>query len=472
MASLGFGDFLGGVNRGIDKNRANKLEKEKLALDREVIGIKRAENKRKKEELFAGSILEKFDLTVKQITEQVAEIPEAQRAQFLESLAPIFQAGREDVELGSRAMQQAGLNPGLLVGADSKFERDIRNAVLSATTPKARGAGAGIEKAAQTQAEVGRPLTEAERVRGAVGAPTTKPTPEETIAAAEQAGVDITPQRLAEAFGFSSPNEPAATEFFRALDELDAAAKSGQMDTPRARRLEQFVQKKFRDSGFFMRFNPSTGEFEAGIGAGPSQGLGSQLKPKQQLDQQAEVDRLTDTVAVIDTTIAALQEDPTAFGIVGSARGGFQSLFGVAADSIELLPSGGTLNDLLSATTQSITEALGREKTEQALGGLFDPQISQNEQIENNLAIQLASLRINLGDSSIRAIKAAFDQAKDDIKLTGFTSSADVQARLDGIRGEFSRALAARSKRLGGRASQGAQTGTVLRFDSQGKALQ
>lgn len=441
---MALADFLGGANKEIDKSRDRKTEAVKAQLEREKFALDIEKTRQAKADTIRTSVNNRIDdaLNIVKELDFDRNSTEAQKilATVKKTIEPIILDGNSRI---------TGLGGSTISFADVSKRIDI--AAASRPTAAEKGAASKAEDAAAGK------------------------TPEAKIAAAEEAGVNLTANRIAEAFGFSSPTEPAATEFFRALDELDTAAASGQMDTPRAKRLEQFVQSKFQERDFFFRFNPESGEFEMGQGTpaggrgGTPGGLGAGLSTKDQLVQQKEVDRLTDTIAVIDAVMTALGEDPTAFGIVGSTRGGFQTLFGVAADAIEFLPSGGTFNDLLAEITQSVTEVLGRERSEQALGGLFDPQISQNEQIENFLSIQLASLRINLGESSIRAIKAAFAQAKDDVKLTGATSSADVEARLNGIRGEFARALASRSRRLGG---GGRRSQKVLRFDSQGKQLQ
>lgn len=237
--------------------------------------------------------------------------------------------------------------------------------------------------------------------------------------------------------------------FFRALDELERL--SGEGKTPannkRAAALQKRLDSLTEGKGFAIKFNPN-GTIEAIVQGGDSKGLFSSLSGKQQLESAERADALVRAIGTFDEVIAKIDEDPTAFGALGSVRKAVQTMTGIAGDLGELIEgvSGVDINKGVSAATRFLAD----NNLEGEFEGFFDPQLSKTKLLENTLAFELARLRLIGSGGDMRALRQAFLDARDDVNLTGLTASRDVRARLVDIRGQFARELSDLSRRLSG----------------------
>jgi hypothetical protein len=244
-----------------------------------------------------------------------------------------------------------------------------------------------------------------------------------------------------------------SSEFFRIIDELDSLRQEGRHpeNDQRAAQLQARADKLTSKSGTFFKFGPEGIEF---FGQGDVGGIAANLSASKQLDQVAVVQELSKSVDMLTNVIAEIDTNPTAFGAAGTVRRGVQRGVGAVSSLSEGLGllTGGIID--LEGAIKRITGEIGRRGETAEFAGLFDPQLSETELLENTLAFDLARLRLLGAGGKVRALRQVFADAKNDVQLTGITLfPADVRSRMVNIRNQFLQARADALKRLssGGR---------------------
>ena len=79
----------------------------------------------------------------------------------------------------------------------------------------------------------------------------------------------------------------------------------------------------------------------------------------------------------------------------------------------------------------------------------FNPNLSEQEVVQNNLALELAKLRVQRGGGNMKAMAGPFKAAQKDVDLRGLTSSAAVIEKLKTIRAEFEAGLKSEESLVG-----------------------
>jgi len=312
-----------------------------------------------------------------------------------------------------------------------------------------------IDEATKGQREAIQKITEARIIANAVGGP-----PEEREL------------NFARKLGLKPDKEG---EFMSLVSELTRLEQTGQKGTQRYNLIADRVSRLTSDTGFSVEFNQETGQFSVsqgkprgsptgaglpgqpsgGPGAGP--GLGQGLTPSQALPQSEKLDNLDNTISTLDASIKAIKEDPTRAGIFGTVRRFAQTALGVGGDVGSLIEktTGIKITDLGANAQKSIANDVSIPKdVKNTLVPYFDPKLSQMEIWENTLALELAKLRILSGNSPIRALAEAFKAAKEDVGMTGLSSSDQVLTRLETVRKEFETEREKMKTRLGGTPEQ------------------
>ena len=260
---------------------------------------------------------------------------------------------------------------------------------------------------------------------------------------------DVVAERLA--FG---DDDKSTDNFFRALDELEELRQQGKTpaNDERAANVQKRLDQLTSEKGFFMSFNEK-GEIEF-IGQGDVGGLAAGMTAAQAFKQGERIQALNSTIDMFDTVILAIDDNPTAFGIIGDVRRGFQAAVGVTRDLGTLIEagSGGTI-DINAAAANARSLVIGTP-IEGAFEGVFDPQLSKTKLLEHTLAFELARLRLTRSGGDIRALTQVFKDAKQDVNLTGLTFSRDVRERMTSIRDQFVRELREITKLFAGSEAQ------------------
>lgn len=232
--------------------------------------------------------------------------------------------------------------------------------------------------------------------------------------------------------------------FFRALDARQRLLDEGKQDTEEFRLVDQRLQSLAQGSsqGLSVDVGPD-GRVRVSLGGQPRGGLAGELTGNQLFTQDQRVAEINDKVAILDRLISKTIEDPQDFGLVGSARRTAQTIASGLSDLSSLVSSATGETVDFNAVAGALQEALG-------IGDVFDPDLSQQQILESELAISLAKLRLSRGGTNVRALSDIFKQAKEDVNLTGFTSSQAVRNRLGEIKSLFESEREAISSGLGG----------------------
>jgi hypothetical protein len=229
------------------------------------------------------------------------------------------------------------------------------------------------------------------------------------------------------------------SEFRKTLDDamrlesqLDPAKLAINSEYQMIKKRLEFLTRESKD-GLSIRFNQD-GTVST-ITQGGNGGIGAQLPATQALNQKAQVDNLESTIKILDTVIGQVEIDKSTTGITGSLKSWAQKIVGMAED----------------AAPEAVVSAISQTANSFGLGSYFDKNLPEQEIYQNTIALELAKLRVSAGDSNNpKAIKAAFDAAREDVSLRGFTSSKEVKARLEVIRREFQSARDKLVQRLSG----------------------
>lgn len=164
------------------------------------------------------------------------------------------------------------------------------------------------------------------------------------------------------------------------------------------------------------------------------QGGAGDVMPPARLDTlQAERDWLAYQGDELTRMISAIGEDPTLAGAAGQVRRFGQQLAGGVQDLAALFgPQGAQrANEMvLAATNAAMQQVEDGTLSEENFKRLFDdPDLSQIALFENTLGFTLARLRSPDG----RLLASIIDRSLDDARITGFTSSRDVIAKLSEV---------------------------------------
>jgi hypothetical protein len=229
------------------------------------------------------------------------------------------------------------------------------------------------------------------------------------------------------------------SEFRKTLDDamrlesqLDPAKLATNSEYQMIKQRLEYLTRESKD-GLSIRFNQD-GTVST-ITQGGNGGIGAQLPATQALNQKAQVDNLESTIKILDTVIGQVEIDKSTTGITGSLKSWAQKIVGMAED----------------AAPEAVVSAISQTANSFGLGSYFDKNLPEQEIYQNTIALELAKLRVSAGDSNNpKAIKAAFDAAREDVSLRGFTSSKEVKARLEVIRREFQSARDKLVQRLSG----------------------
>ncbi len=295
--------------------------------------------------------------------------------------------------------------------------------------------------------------------------------PEETAAAVQEARLKEGPseferkvkfiadlpegarREIAERLAFGD-DDKSTDSFFRALDELEGLRQQGKTpaNDERAASVQKRIDSITDDKGFFIKFNEK-GQVEF-VGQGDVGGLAAGMTAAQVFKQGERIAALNSTIDMFDTVITAIDENPTAFGVVGDIRRGFQAAVGVTRDLGTLIETGsGGVIDINKAAANARSLVAGTP-VEGAFEGIFDPQLSKTKLLEHTLAFELARLRLTRSGGDIRALTQVFKDAKKDVNLTGLTFSRDVRERMTAIRDQFVSELRELTKLFTGGAAQ------------------
>lgn len=135
----------------------------------------------------------------------------------------------------------------------------------------------------------------------------------------------------------------------------------------------------------------------------------------------------------LDNVQKAITSEPGRAGVTGSLATVTQNVTGM-------------LGDIVSVAREQFGLDVELGRAEPALQGSFDPVLSEMDVLENSLAYSLARARKPTGRLNANDV----DNARNDVRLKGLRSRADVEARVSAIQREFAQARSALDKRLEG----------------------
>ncbi|MGI9491272.1 MAG: hypothetical protein ACR2QF_02480 [Geminicoccaceae bacterium] len=422
MASgFGLGGFGEGLTRGfgtasaigsqiVDRSLRSKELQESKATRQQAAQQKAEEAARK---TFRDDVK-----TVTDLVDQAAGRSPAAARRVVEQLTAPNSRGMSQIDILAGRANQLG------VGLSSEMiARDLQARVAAAVTPEDRRG----EAVAEAETEV---ATTAAQARG--------------IQALPKEVQDEVSRKL----GFTDTSK--GTEFLQLLDEADRLRGAGQTDTSRFRFLTERLGRLTKEQGGFeFTFDPESNQFRLATGGAAGAGVGASLPATQQFTQQQRVAGINTTVATIDDVLSRLEDEPQDFGIVGSLRKGSQEVVGVLQDIAGFLGESDA-----GGVAQAIADSIGQS--------LFDEDLPELNVIENDLALDLAKLRLERSGGNIRALGQVFRQAKDDVGLTGLTSGQAVRDRLKRVKKIFEAEREALVTGLSGRSTSAESDLTTL----------
>ena len=161
-------------------------------------------------------------------------------------------------------------------------------------------------------------------------------------------------------------------------------------------------------------------------------GLTSVLNSSQAVASQKNRDNLKQNIDTINTLLGQIEADTSTVGIQGMVSSFFQKTIGMIGDL-----SG-------NIVSKEVIENFGIDPDD-----FFNPNLSQQEVVQNNLALELAKLRVQRGGGNMRAMAGPFKAALKDVDLRGLTQSKAVIEKLKEIREEFEAALKSEESMVG-----------------------
>ena len=183
-------------------------------------------------------------------------------------------------------------------------------------------------------------------------------------------------------------------------------------------------------------------------------GLTSVLNPSQAVESQKSRDNLKTNIDTINTLLGQIEADTSTVGIQGMVSSFFQKTIGMIGDL-----SG-------NIVSKEVIENFGIDPDD-----FFNPNLSQQEVVQNNLALELAKLRVQRGGGNMRAMAGPFKAALKDVDLRGFTSSEAVMEKLKTIRKEFEAALKSEESMVGIKPKVNYPEGTTATNKATGQRL-
>jgi len=441
MANGDLGFFLGGVAKGQQSLAQQQIQERQVGVSERQASQNEASN------------------VLNQSLESLSQIFEAQKLSRDENTkAELEKLSQTITQSMGPAIEALGLDPGVIqarIQALKAAPTAAQKAEQEAIT-KAQGQVTGAETI------LGGPLNQGQR------------------------------QQLA---GVTAPGG-SKSEFQRLLGDLEVLrgrVASGDLkaDDEQVKLVESRLNKLTQtEGGFSISLSPdgrvvvTQGGIPGAPGAGGGGQLFEELSPNQQLEQSERFQELQSSIGLVDRLIEETISNPTAFGAAGTVRGVVQKGLGALGSLGDIIKS--TTGKDMDETREDILNFLEDDpELEKELGGFFDPQLAQQEILENTLAFQIARSRIK-GGGDIRAVTQAFKDAKGEIRLTGLVGVDDVRSRLLGVRRIFQQELEGLSGAVTGQdpaISQvpeipGQQPRTTaqskvkrLRFDAQGNLL-
>lgn len=221
--------------------------------------------------------------------------------------------------------------------------------------------------------------------------------------------------------------------------ERDALIAQFGQDDPRIKQYDAAIAKTTTPTGMSVEVGPDgTIRFTQGaIGAG--------LETKANRDEaRANIDFTRNVVGDLDKLIDKAEEDPTLLGAVGSARRGIQTATGVASDIAQVVPG---VRPFIKYGQDLVKTLLDNDEIDKSVArDFFDPNLSDLQMMENTIAIALAKNRQPTG----RLLSDVLKAAKEDAKLTGLRSSADVIQKMKTLRGLMARDMETMENQLKG----------------------
>ena len=183
-------------------------------------------------------------------------------------------------------------------------------------------------------------------------------------------------------------------------------------------------------------------------------GLTSVLNPSQAVESQKSRDNLKTNIDTINTLLGQIETDTSTVGIQGLISSFFQKTIGMAKDL------GGNV------ISKEVIENFGIDPD-----AFFNPKLSEQEVVQNNLALELAKLRVKRGGGDLRAMAGPFKDAQKDVDLRGFTSSEAVIEKLKTIRKEFETELKSEESMVGIKPKVNYPEGTTATNKATGQRL-
>ena len=408
------GFFLGGFGEGlrggletstgiIDRNRGRQLQGRQLDIQEEQTRQAQAAAARKPiEAAREGAMqgLREFDSII--TTAAQGRGPEAALALLnSENTVAAIQTHVEAINL---ANQQLG-GPQIKIG-------DVMKSLEVRARAEASAQDKGIRSAEET-------IAEADVISGAIGGD----------AGQRQAN-------FANLVGISEGSQP---EFMQLLSALGQAAPG----SPEFNALQGRINRLSTEEGggLSIEVGPD-GSVRIGQGAAAGQAAGLRpISPTTRDEIIAVQQELTRGVEILDTVIAQVQENPGSFGATGSIRGLIQTSASIFGDSARLFPGAQNVGEAAKFLSDFIKEQVADPDT---ASELEPSSVGEVQVLESQLRFAYARTLQPEG----KLLASTIEQAKNKVKLTGFTGSRQVLERLEALRPIFNSALVDSQRRL------------------------
>lgn len=235
------------------------------------------------------------------------------------------------------------------------------------------------------------------------------------------------------------PPEQAKDEFNRNVDRLQQLEAAGKGGSQEAQYLRKRLEKQTEiPGGFSMTFD------EGGIESLTFGGKGTALTPAQAYEKKAAYDQYNIITNRIDEVISDIEEKRGRAGVLGSIKNFTQDVLGIVND---LAPD--EFRKTLGTFIETQLKDVGvPPEMAQNMSQFFDPALPDIDVKLNSIALALAKLRIEAGGGDIRAIKDAFDKAREDVSTRGFFSERKALEKLKQVRREIQQEQEALTRRI------------------------
>lgn len=164
--------------------------------------------------------------------------------------------------------------------------------------------------------------------------------------------------------------------------------------------------------------------------------------PRTRADElQGNLGLINTQTQMLDELIKQVETNPTAFGIVGTARGIGQATVDILGDVASAVTPG-FIQTTLDQARQGVESGLADQEVADAI---FDPTLPESESVANALAYGLALRRKNFK----RINKEDLNIAREEFRLRGVRGTKTVLARLRALRRELVSGAQGLERRLG-----------------------